>query len=90
MCGGVWELVGCIEVRDLGYDLPACIDRLGGFQQHSEQKRRWFWDFGHSFRTSYSDWRGVHFSGGFFYSSRKVFLEPVLNSRALGALPVYF
>jgi len=30
------------------------------------------------------------FRGVFFYSSRKVFLEPVLNSRALGALPVYF
>jgi len=39
MCGGVWELVGCIEVRDLGYDLPACIDRLGGFQQHSTASR---------------------------------------------------
>jgi len=60
MCGGVWELVGCIEVRDLGYDLPACIDRLGGFStaQHSEQKAwKWFLDFGHSFRISYTEWR---------------------------------
>jgi len=57
-------LTGCIEVRDWGYDLPACIDPLGGFStaQRSEQKHGWFWDFEHSFRISYSDWRGVHFS----------------------------
>jgi len=37
----VWRRlgIGWVEARDLGYDLPACIDRLVGFQQHSAAQR---------------------------------------------------